>query len=74
MKLLIKASLKRLAGKFNTSTNVKNLSDDDLCEYHSWLSDETNEPNPDNEDARQEAIKRAKREMDLRDITEASQE
>jgi hypothetical protein len=46
----------------NTQTDVKNLNDDDLMEYYDYLTN-MKEPNPDNEDARQDSIKRAEKEL-----------
>ncbi len=51
--------------KFNTSTNSKKLSDDDLMDFIDWLEN-LQEPNPDNKDQFNKAMKDAKKELKKR--------
>ena len=51
--------------KFSTTMNPKKMKDDELMDWISWLEN-SKEPNPDNEDQRQKAIKDGMKEMKKR--------
>jgi hypothetical protein len=51
--------------KFNTTTNPKKLSDDDLMDFMGWMEN-MHDPNPDNKDQMKSAMKAGQKEMKRR--------